>query len=71
MSYRNPQGNVDRQSGQYIRQAQKDIAGATAGFAKAYAVKQQEIKKKIKEAEALSLRQDEWEMGMREKNSYC
>jgi len=67
MSYRNPQGNVDRQSGQYIRQAQKDIAGATAGFAKAYAVKQQEIKKKIKEAEALSLRQDEWEMSMREK----
>jgi len=69
MSYRNPQGNVDRQSGQYIRQMQQEITQGVDKYAKGLAEKRKEeqeaLKQQIKDNEALSLRQDEFNMQTR------
>ena len=69
MSYRNPQGNIDTQSGQYIRKLQQDITQGVSGYAKGLDIKrkqaQEDIKKKIKETEALGLQQDQWDMNIR------
>lgn len=69
MSYRNPQGNIDTQSGQYIRKLQQDITQGVAGYAKGLAVKKKEdqeaLKQTIKDNKALALKQDQWDMDIR------
>lgn len=69
MSYRNPQGNIDTQSGQYIRKLQQDITQGVAGYAKGLAIKRKEeqeaLKQTIKDNQALALKQDQWDMDIR------
>jgi hypothetical protein len=48
-AYENPQAIIDTQSGEYIRELQSTIAGSFSNFAKSYASKQEEIKKKLEE----------------------
>jgi len=69
MSYRNPQGNIDTQSGQYIRKLQQDITQGVAGYAKGLDIKRKEeqeaLKQTIKDNQALALKQDQWDMDIR------
>lgn len=69
MSYRNPQGNVDTQSGQYIRQMQQEITQGVDKYAKGLAIKRKEeqeaLKQTIKDNQALALKQDQWDMDIR------
>lgn len=50
-AYENPALIIDRESGDNIRELQSTIAGSFSNFAKSYASKQEEIKKKLEENE--------------------
>lgn len=47
-AYSNPQGFIDTQTGQHFRDLQANIAGAVAGFGKAYKEKQDAIDEELK-----------------------
>jgi hypothetical protein len=48
-AYSNPQAIIDTQSGEYIRDLQRNIAGSFSNFAQSYVNKQEAIKKKLEE----------------------